>query len=102
LRLAARRAEHAAPPDSSESLDAMKACASAFERLRPLVFTAQEKCLYDSLALMAFLASEGLFPRWIIGVKTGPFGAHAWVQSGHTVLSDQHEYVRRFQPILVV
>ena len=87
---------------SSDSLEAMRRGTAAYEKLRPFVFTAQERCLHDSLALVGFLATEGALPRWVIGVKTGPFGAHSWVQSGETVLNDQHEYVRRFRPILVV
>ena len=82
--------------------EAMRDAVAAFEFLRPLAFTARDKCLYDSLALVHFLASEGLFPRWVVGVKTLPFGAHSWVQDGSMVLNDQHELVRRFQPILVV
>ncbi len=75
---------------------------TTYEKLRPLVFTARDRCLFDSLALMNFLAGERLFPSWVIGVKTGPFRAHSWVQSGDLVLNDQHENVRRFKPILVV
>ncbi|RQO58050.1 lasso peptide biosynthesis B2 protein [Paucibacter sp. KBW04] len=92
-----RREHIAAPP----SLSAMCRGTSNYVRLRPLVFTAREKCLFDSLALLSFLAADGLFPQWVIGVKTKPFGAHAWVQTAETVLNDQHEYVRRFKPILV-
>jgi len=80
----------------------MKQCAATYERLRPLLLTANEKCLFDSLAMVGFLAAENLYPRWVIGVKTRPFGAHAWVQAGNTVLNDQHEYVRQFRPILAV
>jgi len=75
---------------------------AAYERLRPFVFTARDRCLYDSLALLGFLAKERHFPRWVVGVKTSPFGAHSWLQSGGTVVNDHHEYVRRFRPILVV
>lgn len=82
--------------------DAMWSGTAAYEKLRPLFLTAQDKCLHDSLALVGFLAWEGAFPRWVIGVKTRPFGAHSWVQIGATVLNDQHENVRRFRPILVV
>ncbi len=85
----------------ADSLDVMRAGTTAYEKFRPFVFTAREKCLLDSLALVGFLATEGAFPRWVIGVRTGPFGAHSWVQSGPTVLNDQHEYVRQFRPILV-
>lgn len=86
----------------SASRDVMRDATAAYEKLRPLAFTARDKCLYDSLALVAFLASEGLVARWVIGVKSMPFGAHSWVQSGHTVLNDHHEYVGQFRPILVV
>ncbi|MBX3621267.1 MAG: lasso peptide biosynthesis B2 protein [Rhizobacter sp.] len=82
--------------------DAIARVAAAYDRLRPLVLTARDKCLQDSLALVHFMAAEGLHPRWVIGVKTRPFGAHAWVQHGDLVLNDQHEHVRRFTPILVV
>lgn len=88
-------------PDGG-ALAAMWSSTAAYEKLRPLFLTAQDKCLHDSLALVGFLASEGAFPRWVIGVKTRPFGAHSWVQIGATVLNDQHENVRRFRPILVV
>lgn len=94
------RLQHAAL--DSGAPDAMWSSAAAYERLRPLAMSAQDKCLHDSLALISFLALEGAFPRWVIGVKTRPFGAHSWVQSGGTVLNDQHENVRRFRPILVV
>lgn len=98
--ITARRAQLLSP--QSESLALMRPGVVAYEVLRPFAFTAREKCLLDSLALVTFLAQDGLLPRWVIGVKTSPFGAHSWVQSGTTVLNDQHEYVRQFRPILVV
>lgn len=86
----------------ADSLEPLRAGTAAYERLRPFAFTARDQCLYDSLALLGFLATERLFPRWVVGVKTSPFGAHSWVQSGGIVVNDHHEYVRRFRPILVV
>lgn len=71
-------------------------------RMRPLVITSHDKCLHDSLTLLRFLASERLYPSWVVGVRTRPFAAHSWVQSGDLVLNDTHEYVRGFAPILVV
>ena len=100
--VAARRERQRIPAPDAGSFDAMTSGAAAYERLRPFVFSAQHECLHDSLALVGFLATEGVFPRWVIGVKTRPFGAHSWVQSGGTVLNDLHENVRRFRPILVV
>lgn len=83
-------------------LPRLRAAMVSYEKLRPLVFTARDQCLFDSLALMNFLAGERLFPRWVVGVKTSPFRAHSWVQFGGTVLNDQYENVRRFRSILVV
>jgi hypothetical protein len=70
--------------------------------MRPLVITSHDKCLHDSLTLLRFLAAEKLYPSWVVGVRTRPFAAHSWVQSGDLVLNDTHEYVRGFTPILVV
>ncbi len=98
--IAARRALFPVP--DAEPLRAMQSGVAAYEALRPFVFTAREKCLLDSLTLVTFLAKEGLAPHWVIGVKAAPFAAHSWVQSGRTVLNDQHEYVCQFRPILVV
>lgn len=75
---------------------------ATYDRLRPLVFTARDQCLFDSLVLINFLAGKGLFPRWIVGVKASPFRAHSWVQWGDLVLNDQHQNVQRFKPILIV
>ncbi|RZI56887.1 MAG: lasso peptide biosynthesis B2 protein [Rubrivivax sp.] len=88
--------------DTKPMSEAMRSALVAFDRLRPLAFTARDRCLHDSLALTMFLASEGHRARWVIGVKLSPFGAHSWVQYGRTVLNDQHDYVRAFRPILVV
>lgn len=87
---------------NAEVIGAMKPAIAAYEALRPFAFTAHAHCMLDSLALVNFLALDGLTPRWVVGVRTGPFAAHSWVQSGHTVLNDQHEFVRQFRPILIV
>jgi hypothetical protein len=73
-----------------------------FRRIRPFVYTAREACLFDSLALIYFLARFDLFPTWVIGVKTRPFAAHSWVQHDALVLNDLPETVRAFTPILVL
>jgi hypothetical protein len=82
--------------------EAMRERVAGYLKLRPFAFSAHDRCLHDSLTLIHFLASERVFANWVIGVRTQPFGAHSWVQSGDTVLNDQHEHVRRYQPILVV
>ena len=83
-------------------VDAARGAVAAYIRLRPLLFTAQDACLFDSLALMRFLSYYRIFPTCVIGVQTGPFGAHCWVQHEAVVFNDQPEYVRRFTPILAV
>lgn len=75
---------------------------AAYEKFRPLLFTASDQCLLDSLALLDYLSTEGFAPTWVIGVRTRPFNAHAWLQMGDVVLNDQHEHVRHYRPILAV
>lgn len=82
--------------------DAMRVAATRYMRMRPFALTSHDRCLNDSLALTHFLASQKLSPRWVIGVRVRPFGAHSWVQSGSVVLNDLPERVRSYQPILVV
>jgi hypothetical protein len=67
--------------------------------LRAFAFTATDKCLFDSLVLVEFLATYGQFADWVIGVHTGPFEAHSWVQKDAFVLNGPAEYVRTYAPI---
>lgn len=76
--------------------------AAVYHRLRPLLYTARDQCLLDSLALQRFLADTGHDSTWVIGIRARPFAAHSWLQSEDAVLNDHHERVRRFRPILVV
>lgn len=80
---------------------AVRAAVAAYQRLRLFAFTAHDRCLHDALTLVGFLATQGIAAHWVIGVRTRPFGAHAWAQIGDAVLNDQHEQVRRYTPILV-
>lgn len=99
--VAFRRLVHAGPDAQAVNPERLQSTVSAYRRARPIVMTSKDRCLLDSLALIRFLAAERLFPHWVIGVKTRPFGAHAWVQLGALVLNDRLERVRRFTPILV-
>lgn len=83
-------------------IEVARRAAEAFIRLRPLLFGAQDACLYDSLAMARFLSYYGQYPSCVIGVQTGPFAAHCWVQDGPYVFNDAPENVRRFTPILAV
>lgn len=72
-----------------------------FHRLRPF-YARKYLCLFDSLALVEFLAYYRLYPQWVFGVVAEPFGAHCWVQNDQYVLNDRPEYVRGYTPIMVV
>ena len=100
-RLVALRARQ---PDRQHqsSTDAVRTSVESYTRLRPFALSAHDRCLNDSLTLIHFLATQGLFARWVIGVRVDPFGAHSWAQVGDVVLNDYPERVRHFQPILIV
>ncbi len=72
---------------------------SIFKSLRPL-YPRAYLCLFDSLALLEFLAGYHLCPNIVFGVVADPFQAHCWLQEGITVLNDDVERVRRYKPIL--
>ena len=92
----------AAPPHNGVRLNAGgKASVRAFEYAR-LIRTAANRCLPRAIALALCLARAGCRSHLVIGIKTSPFGAHSWVQSGADVLSDSVEEVRRYHPILVL
>jgi hypothetical protein len=74
----------------------------AFLRLRIWFYTADRRCLFDSLVLALFLSRKKIPCTFVIGVSTKPFLAHAWVQIGEFVLNDTAEHVQTFTPILAV
>ncbi|MEV5124085.1 lasso peptide biosynthesis B2 protein [Streptomyces decoyicus] len=39
-------------------------------------------CLQRSLATTLLCRARGTWPSWIVGVRTPPFAAHAWVEAG--------------------
>jgi hypothetical protein len=75
---------------------------AVFDRLRPLAFTARDACLFESLAMIEFLALFDLHASWVFGVQTAPFCSHCWVQLGDTVINDTVEHIRGFTPIMAI
>lgn len=73
-----------------------------FRRLRPHTFAARDQCLFHALALVRFLASYGIHPTWVIGVRTKPWAAHSWVQHGTLLLDANPEEVCEYTPILAI
>jgi hypothetical protein len=87
-----------ARPDDFERTRSLVA---VFDRLR-WFYPKSYVCLFDSLALIHFLARFGVFPDWVFGVNPDPFEAHCWVQSGNVVLNDTVQRVSAFTPIMCV
>ncbi len=97
VRARKQRANPARPFDSKPARSAL----SAFDSLR-LFYPRPYLCLFDSLALVHFVARFGLYPDWVFGVRAEPFEAHCWVQAGNVVLNDTVERVSAFTPIMSV
>jgi hypothetical protein len=73
-----------------------------FQYLRPFFYVARDNCLFDSLALTEFLRRRGVQTTCVLGVRTLPFAAHCWVQTGRLLVDGLPAQVARFQPILSV
>ena len=71
-----------------------------FRRMRPL-YPKDALCLFDSLALLEFLAPYGCFPHWVFAVTLTPWSAHCWVQYADLCLNEDAERARQYTVILV-
>jgi hypothetical protein len=80
---------------------AMKDLLHTFEVVRPF-YPRPYLCLFDSLALIGYLAKQGQFPWLVFGVIAEPFQAHCWVQDGDMVINDTLDRVFPYTPILAV
>jgi hypothetical protein len=72
-----------------------------FNALRSL-FPSNYLCMFDSLALLEFLARFDQFPSWVFGVRPELWAAHCWVQEGATVLNEDVDEACDYVPILVI
>lgn len=82
-------------------IDRARVLVSVFGRLRPF-WDRKYVCLFDSLALLNFLAKYDLFPTWVFGVQSEPFAAHCWVQQNEVLMNDTIDRVSLYTPILAV
>jgi hypothetical protein len=92
-----RHASRVGRPDFERT----RSLVAVFERLR-LFYPRSYLCLFDSLALIHFLARFHVYPDWVFGVNEDPFEAHCWVQAGNVVLNDTVARVSAFIPIMQV
>jgi hypothetical protein len=95
-----RRRRHAGSPGEYDAARTSRLIA-IFKILRPL-FPRPYLCLFDSLALLEFLAGYDCLPHLVFGVVADPFEAHCWLQAGTAVLNDGLERTGRYKPILRV
>jgi hypothetical protein len=101
LWLRGRRSKHK-PETHKFNLIQATELVCVFRRLRPFVFTAGGQCLFHALALTIFLSNYRLYPSWVMGVRTKPWGAHSWVQHDNYVLDTTPEKVFDYTPILAI
>lgn len=87
--------------DRSDSTQVAIDVAAAFHAT-DLILGKTDRCLPRSLGFLRICFKRGYFPSLVIGVRTNPFTAHAWVQSGDLVLNDGIDQVRVFTPIMVL
>lgn len=76
--------------------------AHALRRLRPWLYTASNHCLLDSLITANYLLHLRCDALLVVGVRTRPFGAHAWVQSESFVVDETTERIQLFTPLLAI
>jgi len=103
LQLVRRRPEawlRYLPPVASRPRGTPEQLARRFLRLRGFI-PASGRCLPASLLLINFLRLSGVAADLVIGVRTHPFEAHCWVETGGKVLNDEIGYCRSFSPIFV-
>lgn len=87
---------------STEAPHTLPCITHAFQRFRPFFYTARDHCLLDAIILATYLLYLGSDSRFVVAVRTQPFQAHAWAQSGHYLVDDCLEKIQLFTPILVV
>ena len=102
IRRVRRRKEQVGARAGALDVERARKLVEAFTRYRIFLFSSKDECLYDSLALIEFLARYDLYPDWVFGVQTRPFAAHCWVQHSDIVFNDTVEHVSGYTPIMVV
>lgn len=82
-------------------VDRARELVAIFGHLRSL-FPRRYLCLYDSLALIEFLARYGIFPSWIFGIRLEPWAAHCWVQETDYIFNEDIEEAAGYTPVMAI
>lgn len=81
--------------------EALAARVEVFRQLLPLApWTGA--CLLQAELLLRFVNAANLDADWVFGVRTFPFLAHCWLQSGDQCVSEAPETLTVYRPILVI
>ena len=81
--------------------EALAARVEVFRQLLPLApWTGA--CLLQAELLLRFVNAADLDADWVFGVRTFPFLAHCWLQSGDQCVSEAPETLTVYRPILVI
>jgi len=79
--------------------DRLSQLARGFDERLPWV-PVQGDCLFRCLMLLRMMtAAERDKVKWVFAVKTWPFHAHCWLQTGDIALTDHFEPLLGFRPI---
>lgn len=78
--------------------EAAAAICTAVDRAATFYFK-RAWCLQRSAAAVCLLRLAGIEARLVIGVKSIPFGAHAWVEKNGVVLNDRSIVQERYTAI---
>lgn len=93
-----RKARHGT---SRLDMERARRLTTIFRKLRAL-FPVNYLCLFDSLALIEFLARYDLFPTWVFGVRLAPWAAHCWVQHGEVAFNEDIEQAAHYTQIMAI
>ncbi|QJU58444.1 lasso peptide biosynthesis B2 protein [Sphingomonas sp. AP4-R1] len=89
------------PPNAATAKRQLSEIAAAFDYTAYLLGRAN-RCLPRSLAMYSLCRKRGVAAELVIGVRSDPFAAHAWIQNDAMVLTDTAEQVGLYTPILVL
>ena len=102
MHILQRRATEGRRVQDAEDEQTIRNLTGVFLRIRPLFYSAHERCFLDSIVLLNFLNGHNKFPSLVIGVSDRPFAAHCWGQCGRCALNELDTRTKRHRVIFVI
>ena len=97
---AARRWKNAIQARPAPPLERVIEIADGFNALVPFFLSTHNECRFRSLLLLRYLAFFSVSVDWVYAVRTGPFGAHCWIQYEGVVLNDYLDRTQEYKVIM--